>query len=167
LRAAAPVPVNEIIKRQRMALRAEVGDLAQVIGITVESYLDIEAYPDEVLTVTTVVEFRRLCAALSLDFATLCAELYADYLAAENFDSAQKTPSEGDGNPVVARRSALTISPEQLADLVGYDVSLIERVETDLAAIDSCGFEFCFELAAHLQLPWQQLLRIGHGRPSG
>ena len=99
--------------RLRSGLR-EV-DLAQQLGITIESYWDLESYDDEIFKCLTLKEVSVLGRALNVTPRVLL--LGSD----ESNDHQRVTFTEIVGS-LNARLTREEITAEQLGDLIGWDV---------------------------------------------
>lgn len=149
--------INEKIERRRKDLGLSQDYAATKIGVTVMSYFDLEAYSDEIFTVTELSKIKSLLQLLSLDFFELfeiqCAfcdqkkSFLKDYLLPRN-------------ELVEKRRIAKRFSKEELGDRLGfYEIAIIE-MEKDSNFLEEWVLENIMNLSNELDIPLQILLGI-------
>jgi transcriptional regulator with XRE-family HTH domain len=138
---------NEIISTRRKQLGADEAEIASRAGMSIYQYSDLEQYADEFTTTIDLASARRVCAALSL---TLTQVLGLDCQGA----------TESAGRALAAReaRRGMGLSLEQLADELGREKWVLEKIEADDSAWEEQPLEFLVELLTRLKLPLCQFI---------
>ncbi len=142
--------VNEKIRLRREELGLTEAEVARHAGLSRSEYYDVEAYADEAFSVVELGNLRALCEALQMDPLAL-------------FDLGNSAGVVGDEAPgmkplerndlVRARRGALGMSEEQLADRIGFEVVAVNEMERNPAFLDGWPMQLIVELAAILGVP--------------
>ncbi len=141
--------INQTIKNNRIRKGLSEEELAQKIGLTLMEYHDIEAYPDEIKTVTHLKEVRLLCKALDINLLDLLG-------VGEKFrDEKDSIPR----NQLIQRsRENLNLSREELADKIGFEKITVQEIENDESFLEQWSIELISNLARELYLPIERLL---------
>jgi DNA-binding XRE family transcriptional regulator len=149
--------INEKITQKRENLGMSDTYVSSKIGITIDEYFDIETYPDEIFTVTSLREVKSLLNLLSLDFFELfeieCAfcdqkkPFLEEYLLPRN-------------ELVKKRRLAKRMSTEELGDRIGFYEIAISNMEKDENFLEGWVIENITNLANELDIPIQILLGV-------
>ncbi|HSN11214.1 MAG TPA: helix-turn-helix domain-containing protein [Propionibacteriaceae bacterium] len=134
---------NDRIRETREAHGLSEAEVARRAGLSTAEYRDIEAYPDEPFRVVQLGKLRSLCAVLGVD----PLELFGRPPGTE------APRSEARNELVRARRTALGLSQEQVADRIGFELSAIVDMENDAAFLDRWPMELVIEMAEILDLP--------------
>jgi DNA-binding XRE family transcriptional regulator len=149
--------VHERIKRRRTELGIPEQEAAREVGITVDSYCDIEMHADEIRTVTHLGEVKRLCNLLGLAVPEL-------------FDLRCPFCDEGIGysedfllprNELVRRRrESMGLSVYELADLLGFHEVAVQEMERNEDFLESWSIDLIHNLSKEISVPLQVLLKI-------
>ena len=62
------------IRRKRLAAGKSEGEMAELIGINLPSYFDLESYDDEVVDCLSLRELSKMCRALNITPANLLSD---------------------------------------------------------------------------------------------
>jgi DNA-binding XRE family transcriptional regulator len=149
--------INEKITQKRENLGMSDTFVSSKIGITIDEYFDIEAYPDEIFTVTSLREVKSLLNLLSLDFFEL-SEIQCAFCA-------QKKPFLEEyflprNELIKKKRLGKGMSPEELGDILGFYEITITNMEKDANFLEEWVIENIANLANELDIPIQILLGV-------
>ena len=131
-------------------------ELAARVGLTAPEYSDVEAHPDEFITVIAMAEARAVCAELNLRLV--------DVVAAEPLDAdfSLRQESTRQALPRSAflrqRREALGISIAEMAFAIGFEEATVEEIERDERHLDSLPIAVVAEISRKLDLPLASLM---------
>jgi hypothetical protein len=140
----------DTVRAAREAAGKDPGELAAALGISYESYRDIEWYDDEI---TSVVSFRD---------AVILAELIE--LDLRRMFGADDTVVTFD-DLAAALRVRLDETPlEQLEDELGWELA---DALADPAAFADFSLDGLADVAAPVGLDWRHLLPVAGRRPGG
>lgn len=132
---------SEILKRRRGELGLSDVDVAEACGLTIEQYGDVEQHTDEFQTALTVLEARRLCAALKLRLP--------DVLGLPSIEPLKLKRSEA----IRMARLKMNLSVNSFADLIGFESSIADRIEEEADFIDDLPIEVVTNIATVLNIP--------------
>lgn len=146
---------HALIKARRAALGLSELDVANLCGLSVYEYGDIEQHRDELFEVTHLRQAKYLCDALDLEpfeiFGLVCA-------FCTNKAACQDDYSLPRNELVRKQRVALGFSPDDLGDAIGFETVAIENMEDDPDFFEGWSFELISELASVLKVPPQIFL---------
>ena len=133
------------------ALRERSGktsdEIAALAGLGHMEYFDLEAYDDELMSVPSLTQIKRLADALGVPTRAL----FSDKPAIE-----QPRVSYAELALLVRRHLAGGISQEALEDQIGW--SLDAFLESEEKALSEHGVEFLKALCRKLGVPWMTAL---------
>jgi len=140
------------------ARRTELGlsdlEVAQLAGISIHQYADVEQHADEFTSVLTSLEAKQLCEVLHLNLAELIGvgPLVTDL-------SPHLSDQQIDRNLLISkRREELRISQHDLAESLGFEDGVIDQIERDPNYLNNWPIELIISLANELNLLPQTLL---------
>jgi hypothetical protein len=148
-------PGDVLVARQEQ-LGISVEDLMWVSGLSNASVWDLLGIDDEVYLVDLVV-LRRVCGLLRVDpFELLhlaCAFCFGGLPYLPLYDLPRSSL-------VRKTRRELSLSREELGDLVGFEVGAIQGMETESDYLERWPLDYIDNLAEALSIPTQVLLRF-------
>lgn len=149
--------INEKIAMERENLGLSDTYVSSKIGITIDEYFDLEAYPDEIFTVTSLHKIKSLFNLLSLDFFELF-EIQCAFCV-------QKKPFLEDfllprNELIRKKRLAKRMSMEELGDHIGFYEIAIMNMEKNKDFLEEWVLENITNLANELDIPIQILLEV-------
>ena len=132
-------------------------DIVEKTNISICEFGDIEAYPDELVTVTFLKEVKELCVILKFDVF----ELFG-------ISSHYPLKNEGETNHIdhtlprhkliKKKREELGLSQEELGDNLGFYTIAIEEMEKDEEFLERWTMELIIKLAKELKLSLNSLI---------
>lgn len=137
---------SEILKRRRCELGLLDVDAAKASGLTVDQYGDVEQHSDEFRTALTLFEARKVCTALKLRLP--------DVLGLPSTEPLTSTRSEA----IRVARLKMNLSVDSLADRIGFESSVVNRIESESDFIDDLPIEVVTDIAVALNIPPAELL---------
>ena len=135
--------INEIIKSRRIKLSLDEAVISKECGLTIDEYIDIESYPDEIETVTHVREIRCLSRMLNLN---IFLELGVNSKFNNNFDLLNIN------RHILAKekRIKLGLTKVEFSEKIGFDIDIINKIESDYNFLETWSVELIRELAHQL-----------------
>jgi len=149
--------INEKIKARRELLELTDTDVVEKTNISIDEYYDIEAYPDEVFTVTYLSELKQLFIVLDFDLFELfkLPPFFPFRKEERNLEFAHKLPRH---RLIKKRREELKLSEEELGSIIGFYPKAITEMEQDENFLESWTLELIIKLAKALKLPLDSLV---------
>ncbi len=111
--------INELIESARETMDFSAEEMAKLLDITYDSYLDIEDHDDE-LYYSSLDIILLISEKLELDLSEMIKLLYPDTQDARNID-----------NTLQSLRVAKGFSVSELSDIIGFYEIVIEEYEED------------------------------------
>lgn len=132
--------------------------VARAAGITIDSYCDIEWYPDELCQVVPLEAVKRLCSKLRLNLLNLLEIPCAFCKLAAKFDETYSLPRN---ELIRRRREKHGWSLDELGERVNYWGWAINHLETDPNYIEeNSRIDDLKQLSKALEVPLQTLLGV-------
>ena len=133
------------IRQKRLAVGKSEGEMAELIGINLPSYFDLESYDDEVVDCLSLSELSKMYRALNMTHADLFSEEVrgsgnADHLSFAEFIEKVKSHIEAHGMTV----------PE-FEDKVGWE---LESLLNDPEEIWERNVQFLKEVCVEVGVNW-------------
>lgn len=148
---------HETIQTRRLELGLSESEVASQTGISIHEYGDIEQYAEEFTSVLPLSAARRLCEVLGLDMLRLIG---LDSGSTPNAPVSQPISQLVPRNEQVSQgRNALGISRDQLAERLGFEEEILEKIESDPQFLETLPIELAIALAKELVLPPQFFLK--------
>lgn len=149
--------VNEKIKSRREQLGLSDVEVARASALTIDSYYDIELYPDELHEVVSLGAAKRLTSRLQLNLLDLLNIPCAFCKLGAVFDAEYSVPR----NEIIRRqREKHGWSLDQLGDRVNYHGIEIKELESDPNYIEEWRIGDLKRLSAALEVPLQIFLGV-------
>ena len=150
--------INEKIIERREHLGLTDTDIVEKTNISIDEYYDIEAYPDEIFTVTNLRELKQLCIALDLDLFKLfkLSPFFPFKKEERNLEIAHNFPRH---HLIKKRREELKLSQEELGELIGFEPIAVTHMEQDETYLESWSLELVIILTKALKLPLDSLVK--------
>lgn len=135
------------LKRRREQLGMSEKDVAARVGLSVDAYGDLEAYPDEALNAVSLGTLRAVATVLGFDVR--------DLLGVESLPSKVGTEMDGGRHERIKRaRLERGLSPAELGEKANLTDQAIQRLEEEpdaaddlsVAALQRLGLELCIDL---------------------
>ena len=133
------------IRRKRLAAGKSEGEMAELVGISFESYFDLESYDDEVVDCLSLSELSKMCRALNITPADLLSDEVVGsdnppHLSFAQFIERVKSYIESHGMTV----------PE-FEDKVGWE---LESLLNDPEAIWERNVQFLKDVCVEVGIDW-------------
>jgi transcriptional regulator with XRE-family HTH domain len=138
------------IRARRLELGLKPLAVAERCGLTIHEYGDIEQHADEFETAISTSKARNLCHILGLQFRTFIG-LPADVSG--------QLQGVGPARLIRNARESSKISEDQLADLIGFEVNTIKRLEADDGFTDTLPLAVLRDLEEALRVERGALVR--------
>jgi transcriptional regulator with XRE-family HTH domain len=149
--------INKRIESRRKALGLMEADAARASGLNINSYCDVEMYPDELQEAVALRSVKALCQVLNFDPLELLGIPCAFCDQKKPFTEEYNLPR----NELIGRRrNTLGLSTDKLGERVNYNAIEIDRLEEDPVYIENWRLRDLYALAAVLQIPLQVLLHV-------
>ncbi len=150
--------INEQIKSRRGELGLSEIEVARASGLTIDSYCDIESYPDELLTLVALRNVKMLCSALGINLLDLLGMPCAFCNRSECFEDYQSSRSE----LIRQYRAREGWSVEELFGRFKRMrwARVEEELETNPDQLENWRLGMILELAEILRIPPQVLLDV-------
>lgn len=149
--------INEKIEKRREELGLSDVYIHSKTGITVDEYYDIEAYPNEIFTVTPLYDVKALMQVLSLDFFDLFETQCAFCKERKPYLEEYLMPRN---ELIKKKRMAKGMSKGELGNRVGFFEIAITNMEKDKNFLEEWVLEKITKLANELDIPLQILLGL-------
>jgi transcriptional regulator with XRE-family HTH domain len=146
----------QLIRQARERAGMSAAEFASRVGLTSPEYFDVEAHPDEFITVIAMGEARALCKELDLRLV--------DVVASEPLDADFSLGQESTRGTLPRsaflrqRRESLGISIAELAFAIGFEEVTVEEIERDERHLDSLPIAVVAEISRKLELPLVSLM---------
>lgn len=144
--------MNDYAKRiERLRLNAgkTIGEMADIMNLTYESYCDLEAYDDEVLTCISLAQLQKICSAFNVSPITLLAGEAKQVAGIRRISNHEFTEK------IRGYISAQGITISEFEDRIGWHIeSLLENPEL-LAELD---VEFVQNACREIGIDWLAVL---------
>jgi transcriptional regulator with XRE-family HTH domain len=155
--------INKIITSRRLELGLSDAEVAERAGILIMEYYDIEHYDDEFATAVEIHNARLLCKVLGLNFCQIAMDIIASdqQATAQIIDDSISSAYIGMTRDKIisSRRHKLSLSEQELADAIGFEVRTICAIENDENFLECWSIDLVISLARELKLPPLLLLR--------
>jgi transcriptional regulator with XRE-family HTH domain len=140
------------IKRRRMTLGLTDGQVAKAANLTVHQYADVEQHEHEFRTQLELREAKRICHVLGLSLGDLLEVPNASQEGLRALESLTRAEI------VKTRREAVGLSIRQMSDELGFEESVLEKIESDPDFLESMPIDFVLTLSNLIKVPNQVLL---------
>jgi transcriptional regulator with XRE-family HTH domain len=145
---------HQEIRSRREALGLSDVQVAEMVGLSIDEYWDVEQHAHEIFGVTDLGEVRRLCEVLGFDVFQLLG-----VTCAFCEQSAQAHDWSLPRNQLIRRqRIALGLSEEELAEEIGFEKRTVQYLEEESEHLEGWSYELIEDLARVLRIPLQVLL---------
>ncbi|HEV8621099.1 MAG TPA: helix-turn-helix transcriptional regulator [Nitrospiraceae bacterium] len=145
---------NKMIESRRLKLGLSESQIAKTIGISLDSYCDIESHVDELCTVVELRRIKQLSQILGIETFELlsihCSFCNADVGYLEEYHLPRN-------ELIKVTRQKAGLSQQQLGDRSDFHDYAIEGMERDPGYLDRSTVESVLELANALKIPFQIL----------
>jgi len=149
--------VNKQIEKRRLELGLTDTYVASEIGVTIDSYCDLEWYDSEIFEIPSINIVKSLCKVLSIDFFSLFGIKCAFCKQKKDFNNDYLLPRN---QLVKKKRESLILSIEELSDCLNLQENAIRCIEEDINFLDTLVFTDFVRIAIALKLPLQILLGV-------
>lgn len=149
--------INEKIKERREHLGLSDTDIVERTNISIYEFGDIEAYPDELITVTYLKEVKELCVILKFDVFELFG-ISSHYPLKSEKETNHINYTLPRQKLIKKKREELKLSQEELGDNIGFNIIAIEEMEKDEEFLEKWTMELIIKLAKELKLPLNSLI---------
>jgi transcriptional regulator with XRE-family HTH domain len=139
--------IAERIKNLRLASGRSEDELAAMLGISIHSYWDLEAYDNELFTCVSLEQAQRLMRALGTDLTSFISPA-GELSSRVSLDQAVTALRE------LAEQRGWSVA--ELSDEVGWELDEFLRTPRQTAAAQN--LDFFKDIAAPLGLDWHCLL---------
>lgn len=140
--------ISKLIKVRRIELGISEITFAEILGISLDSYLDIERYPEEFFTQISLSNAKTICKYVNLKLLDIVEV---------KFPELKEINSVTESIPIrdlfKQRRSELGLTTETLADMIGYNEVAVLEVESEENGIDSLAIDDVVGLLTILGIP--------------
>jgi transcriptional regulator with XRE-family HTH domain len=137
--------IGRYLKQKRSELGFSDVELAKEIGITVSSLNDVEDIDENDIQYLTIQQLITMCHVLKIRPIDIYQAIISDFKKLSIQEIIKK------------RRDEKGLSIEKLAELIGYNSSLIESIENNENLNEFC-LNFLKNIANELDLPFEFLL---------
>jgi len=150
--------LNERVKSRREELGLSDVDVARASGITIDSYCDIEFYPEELLTLVPLRNVKRLCTVLGVSLLDLLGVpcVFCEHL--QRFEDYQSPRNELVRRHRLGEGWSLEELFARFKDTQWTNVE--EELETKSDQLENWRLDMILELATILRIPPQVLLDV-------
>jgi transcriptional regulator with XRE-family HTH domain len=140
---------NQMIRNQRLSLGMSEQKLADIAGMSIFEYGDIESHPDEFKMTISISQAKKICSILELDLCELIG-----------IEKMHKSMDILDlGLCISNARKALGLSILELADSLGFDKSIVLELESNSKSLGELPIFFAEDLANILNIDLKALIQ--------
>ena len=144
---------NELFSEARRASGKSIAQVADEVGISDDSYRDVELHEDEFVSVLTLREGMDLCRVLGVD-------LLRDVLGRSSIDYQEEPLNE----LISRKRASLGMSASALAEKIGFDEAAVVAMERDPDFLQGWSVELITDLEIILETALlQRVMAAGDG----
>lgn len=136
--------IGEFLQQKRLEKGYSDVELAKIMGITIDSYCDLEFYDDEI-SILSIQKLKKLSDILGITPIKIFDVVISDLKELELSKIINK------------RREEKGLTIEETADLIGYEPNVIEKIEKN-EDLDNLSIGVLIELACALDLPFKFIL---------
>jgi len=145
---------NKMIESRRLKLGLSESQIAETIGISLDSYCDIESHTDELCRAVELRRIKQLSQILGIE----TFELLSMHCSFCNADVAYLDEYRLPRNELIkVTRQKDGLSQQELGDRSDFHDYAIEGMERDPDYLDRSTVESVLELANALKIPFQIL----------
>ena len=148
---------NKIIEARRKELGLSDMRLAHEMGISIDSYCDIEWHGDEIYSVVQLQRIKKMCDVLRLALFDVLGMECAFCGEKRDYSNDYQLPRH---QLVKARRQKLGLTQAQLGDKANFQDYAIEGMERNPDYLELSTIESILELASQIDVPPQVLFRL-------
>jgi transcriptional regulator with XRE-family HTH domain len=148
---------NEVFRNARTKLGLTQAEVARRSGLSVNEYSDVEHHGDEALRVVHLRSLRSLSEVLQLDLV----KVFGIECAFCGKKEASRVGAARPRNEVIREaRAGLALSQADLADRIGFEPRIVERMEANPDFLEGWSLELVVSLAGVLKVQAQVLLNV-------
>lgn len=149
--------IREKILRRRKALHLTEGQVSDELGITIESYGDIELYDDEIQTVADLGVIKKLCSLLKVSFFDLLEMRCSFCVEHMPYEIVYGLPR----NELIKKAlEKLHLSEHELAERIGFEDMTVHQMKEDEFFLETWSLDLIRKLAVEIQSPFQILAGV-------
>ncbi len=149
--------INKIVENRRKELGFKDTELADLIGLNIDWYCDIEWHEDELKTTVYLGIVKKLFEFLKLDFFEMVELKCAFCELDEAFERDYQLPRN---ELIKMRRKNLSLTREELGDKVGFYEIVVENMENEPDFLEKWVIVNILSLAQILSVPPQILFNV-------
>lgn len=149
--------INEIVESRRKELRFRDTEIAELIGLNVSWYCDIEWHEDELKTTVYLGIVKKLFKFLKLDFFEMVELKCAFCELDEEFERDYQLPRN---ELIKRRRKNLSLTRDELGEKVGFYEIVVENMENEPDFLEKWVILNILRLAKMLSVPPQILFDV-------
>jgi transcriptional regulator with XRE-family HTH domain len=143
---------NHMVRNRRIELGLEESEVASAAGFSPEEYGDIELHQSELTSTIALFRVKRLCEVLGLTITSLF-ELPTSAASGDEVRLGRKSLAD------LRRERGWPV--QQLADELGMEEWVVEKIEADESAVDQWPFDLAARYAEQMGLPVTRLTNTG------
>ena len=142
--------INKVIKERRLKLGLSEETVANIAGLSIYEYGDVEAYPKEFYDQISLGQASMVCDALALDIIALLPECGAREDLNRQVNRREL---------VIEARKRTGLSRDDLAQQIGYETVAVARLEEENGYMDTMCISAILAIAGALEVDPCLLIR--------
>ena len=137
--------LGKYLRIKRLEKKIGEDTFANLIGVSVSTLYDLEEFDDDEISLLSILQAKNACKILGICFSDIYAYVISDLEELTLPEIVKK------------RREEKSATIEDIADSIGYHVSVIEAIENN-RDLDSVNIDALKRLACVLDIPFEFLL---------